>query len=183
MALVFQYGSNMSTKRLNSVDRLNGFATFKAIAYTKDKYDLVFDIWSNTNKSATANIVNSSGNHIWGVVYIIPNKLIERGINKSTKCLDEIEGEGSNYRREQISLLSSDGEAIEESVITYTGLNRRQDIKTSLAYVTHLLNGLKEHSMPNEYVEYVKRQIIKNNSELESSVLNAISLNNCHISE
>lgn len=171
MALVFQYGSNMSTERLNSVNRLNGFAKFKAIAYTKDKYDLVFDIWSNTNKCAAADIIYGSGRTIWGVIYEIPNELIERDKTNQKKTLDGIEGEGSNYEKAQISLFSSDGKAIQESVITYTGLCRNHDIKTSFDYVINILRGLKEHNMPNDYVEYVKRQINGNNSELESLII------------
>src|SRR5688572_21902663 len=76
-ALIFQYGSNMSTARLNSLDRLQGDARPIGIAYTDENYDLLFDIWSTSNNCAAADIVTGE-KKIWGVVYEIPQWLIRR---------------------------------------------------------------------------------------------------------
>jgi len=46
MALVFQYGSNMSVARLNSDDRLAGDAKVVCVATTIEPFDLVFSVWS-----------------------------------------------------------------------------------------------------------------------------------------
>ena len=40
--------------------------------------------------------------------------------------------------------------------VTYIGLYHRQGIETSFAYVKHILIGLREHSIPEQYVDYVK---------------------------
>jgi hypothetical protein len=38
-------------------------------------------------------------------------------------------------------------------------------------YVQHILIGLNEHDIPEEYCQYVLSQIIENNSELEQELL------------
>ena len=42
MAVVFQYGSNMSVRQLNSADRLAGDAKLIGVARTVESYDLAF---------------------------------------------------------------------------------------------------------------------------------------------
>ena|SRR5437867_2160762 len=175
VALIFQYGSNMSAARLNSSDRLRDDAHPIGIAYTKDNYELEFDIWSESNDCAAADIVRCTGRKIWGIVYEIPDWLISRDTAGSRKSLDEIEGEGTNYSRLPITLCYSDCTPFRGTVQTYIGRDRRQGIKTSLKYVRHILLGLKEHKneVPNEYVQYVKDRITVNNPDLRD-MLNSI---------
>ena len=49
--------------------------------------------------------------------------------------------------------------------------DRKADLKTTLSYVRHILVGLKEHDIPNEYYQYVQSRIIENNGELEQALL------------
>lgn len=172
MALVFQYGSNMATARLNSGDRLKGTARPVGIAVTEENYRFVFDIWSKDNDCAAADIVEGSGRKIWGVVYEVPDRLIQRDTAKPDKSLDAIEGEGTNYRRIEITARWSDGVCIDGAMLTYVGMEaaRRPNIKTSQQYVQHILTGLKEHEIPGEYVSYVKQQIEVNNPQLASDL-------------
>ncbi len=66
--LIFQYGSNISTARLNDRDRLNGDARVISIVSTVDKFDIAFTVWSKSNGCAAADIVQSdTGRHIYGV--------------------------------------------------------------------------------------------------------------------
>ena len=53
--LVFQYGSNCSTARLNSHDRLRGDAVALGRA-DLDGYQLAFDVWSDGNNCAASDI-------------------------------------------------------------------------------------------------------------------------------
>lgn len=160
MALVFQYGSNMSTARLNAADRLNGAAIDCGLVATSDRYELAFDVWSKRNDCAAADIVESvSGRQIWGVLYYVPDDCMPR--------LDRIEGNGKNYCRREISITTVDGAEFPNPVFTYMVREPRQCIKTNLAYVTHILNGLSEHSAPRDYVEYVRRRIVENDPALE----------------
>ena len=174
MALVFQYGSNMSAKRLNSGDRLKGDAHFVGTAITKDAYEFAFAIWSESkqNQCAAADIIEGSGRRIWGVVYEIADDLIKRGTAEAIqrKSLDAIEGEGKNYQRIEIKLRWRNGRDVMKPVITYTGLDRKKGIKTSLAYVQHILKGLAERKIPTNYVKYVKARIIENNQALRDVI-------------
>ncbi len=168
MALVFQYGSNTSSDRLNHRDRLKGDAKPLGIAVTDEKYDLVFDVWSETGNCAAADIVTGS-RRIWGVVYEIPDDLIERKARPGRKSLDAIEGESANYKRVQIKLRWRNGRRLAKPVITYVVIEPKSGLKTAQEYVGHILKGLQESKfrVPSGYVEYVKRQILKNNASLK----------------
>jgi hypothetical protein len=48
MAIVFQYGSNMSVARLNCTDCLAGDAKLIGVARTVESYELAFTVWSKT---------------------------------------------------------------------------------------------------------------------------------------
>ncbi len=171
MSLVFQYGSNMCLKRVNHADRLAGDAKLIGIASTVSRFNLEFTVFSKTNECAAADITPSEeGRNIFGVVYEIPDFLIPRETAKKVgrKSLDAIEGEGTNYTREKVDLVKPDG--TEFSALTYVVREKRQDLKTSLAYVKHILNGLKESQIPGEYYQYVVSQIIKNNAILKSEL-------------
>jgi cation transport regulator ChaC len=171
MALVFQYGSNISIARLNGKDRLAGDAKPICVARTVELFDLRFTVWSESNACAAADLVpGTTGRSIYGVMYEIPDFLLSRDTAKqrNRKSLDAIEGEGTNYDRVMINLKKEDGSTIR--AITYLVKDRKSGLKTSLDYVHHILLGLKEHSIPHEYRQYVRSKIIENNSELENAL-------------
>lgn len=85
MALVFQYGSNCSESQFNSQDRLCGDAEFVTIAETVDDCQLAFDVWSTGRGCAASDIVASPGNKVWGVVYDVPDILMDRTPPRSAK--------------------------------------------------------------------------------------------------
>ena len=79
MALVFQYGSNMSVVRLNSDGRLAGDAKAVCVATTVEPFELVFSVWSKSNSCAAADLLPSSaGRNVYGVLYEIPDFLLLR---------------------------------------------------------------------------------------------------------
>lgn len=167
MAYIFQYGSNMSVTRLNSPDRLLGDAKVFGVAKTVELFHLMFTVHSNTNDCAAADIVPSeSGRNIYGVVYEVPDYLISRETARAAdrKSMDAVEGEGRNYIRQPIELEVADGSRL--SAVTYVVKTKRHDLKTSSEYVQHILDGLKEHEMPEEYCRYVAEQVAKNNKEI-----------------
>lgn len=170
MTLVFQYGSNMFSERINSFDRLQGDARPVGIAYTEDDYELEFTVWSCTNKCAAANIFPGSGRKIWGILYEIPDYLISRMTSGERKSLDAIEGEGHNYRKKPIAIRYPNGELVKSNVITYVAKKRRSGIQTSLEYVRHIFGGLREHNVPDNYIVYVKEQVIANNPSLKKDI-------------
>jgi hypothetical protein len=178
MAFVFQYGSNLSTERLNKADRLNGDAKVVGVALTEKNFELTFHIWSGkaTPPCAAANIVHGSGRRIWGVIYDIPDELITREKAKphNRRSLDGIEGD--KYERVSINLRWADDRPVSDRVITYVGraTEIKNGIQTSFEYVKHILKGLEEHQMPGEYVAYVKARILANNPRLREQLFRNI---------
>jgi hypothetical protein len=78
MMLVFQYGSNAWAERLNSADRLRGDARDLGLVSTESAFELSFDVWSTKNDCAAANLRQSAGRQIWGVLYEVPEFLMGR---------------------------------------------------------------------------------------------------------
>lgn len=171
MALVFQYGSNTSSKRLNSQDRLQDDAFPVGIGYTQDNFELEFAVFSKTNDCGAANIRPGSGRNIWGVLYKIPCYLITRGTSGVRKSLDAIEGEGCNYKRISIPIRYPDGAPVKGDIITYVAIEPQEGLLTSLPYATYIICGLREHNVPDEYINYVKERVIANNRDLMQDVI------------
>lgn len=170
MALVFQYGSNTLSERINSNERMQGDACPVGIAYTEDDFKLEFTVCSHKNKCAAANIVPSSGRKIWGILYEIPDYLIRRETSGIRKSLDAIEGEGQNYQRTAIALRYLNGLPVNRESITYVALNRESGLRTSLEYARYIIRGLREHNVPGDYIKYVKVRVIANNPVLRNDI-------------
>lgn len=171
MALVFQYGSNMSVARLNSADRLNGDAKVVGVARTAEMFDLVFSVWSKSNECAAADLTKSStGRSVYGVLYDVPDFLLSRDTAKerNRKALDTIEGQGKNYVRAMIDVITNDEANVH--ALTYFVKDPKADLKTSVAYVSHILAGLREHGMPEEYCQYIRSKILENNIALKDAL-------------
>jgi hypothetical protein len=165
MPVVFQYGSNTDANRLNSVDRLCGAAIPLGAAWTVDVHQLHFDLWSGGSNCAAADLLPGSGRRIFGVLFDIPADRIFRDQSNGDKTLDQIEGSRYQHTTFQIRRL---GAETDETVLTYIGVpDQRQDnIRTSEAYVTHILRGLKQADAPPEYLSYVIDRINANNPDL-----------------
>lgn len=170
MALVFQYGSNCSASQINSKDRLCGDAKFVAIAETVDDYRLAFDVWSTRRKCAASDIVSMPGSKVWGVLYEVPDYLIERKTSAANnrKSLDAIEGEGTNYKRETIAVRQAGGSIV--SALTYRVRNPQPDLKTNLEYVRYIVEGLRDHGVQEDYVEIMKQLAQANNPAIAARV-------------
>ena len=165
--LVFQYGSNTSSRRLNSQERLRGDARVVGLARTVECFELDFTVWSEQNDCAAADLVPGAGRTIWGVLYQIPVHLIERHTAGERASLDAIENEGRNYVRVPIDLHLADGGRVDGEAITYVVRKRRERLATSFAYARHLLEGLTEQGAPADYLAYVRQRIVRNNPALE----------------
>ena len=163
MALVFQYGSNCLESQINGKDRLCGDAKFIGVAKTVDDFRLAFDVWSTKRECAASDIVMSPGSKVWGVLYEVPDFLIERKIagKQNRRSLDAIEGEGANYRRETISVQQDSGPIVTAN--TYRVQVPKPGLRTGLEYVGYIVEGLREHGVFEEYVNQVKKLAAANN--------------------
>ena len=149
---------------------LGGEARVVGLAQTLEPFALDFTVWSRQNGCAAADIVPGSGRTVWGVLYRIPAHLIERHTAGDRRSLDAIESEGSNYVRVPIDLRLADGGRVEGAAITYVVRQRSEGLVTSFEYARHILEGLREHDAPADYLEYVKQRVIGNNAALEAEI-------------
>jgi hypothetical protein len=170
MALIFQYGSNCLESQINGESRLRGDAKFVAIARTAEDYQLAFDVLSRNRGCAASDIVRSTGNKVWGVLYEIPEFLIDRKNAKERGriSLDQIEGEGTNYTRISVEVICPYGNA--HTAITYTVIRPLPNLQTNIDYVRHIVLGLREHCIPEEYVAAVKAIARANNPTIAAAV-------------
>lgn len=107
---------------------------------------------------------------MWGVLYEVPDYLIDRktAATKNTKSLDAIEGEGTNYKRETIAVRRNDGSIV--SALTYRVRNPQQDLKTNLECVGYIVEGLRDHGVQEDYVERVRQLAQANNPAIAAQV-------------
>lgn len=170
MALVFQYGSNCLDSEINSKNRLCGDARFVDIAETVGDFELAFDVQSTGRGCAASDVVKKLGSKVWGVLYEVPDYLIDRKTAKARrrKSFDEIEGEGTNYKRETIRVCCPDGKIV--SALTYTVQCPKAGLKTNIDYVRHIVYGLGERGVSDAYIAKVKAIAAANNPDIAAEV-------------
>ena len=163
MAILFQYGSNCSETQINSPDRLCGDAIFVDIAETVHDYRITFDVFSRKRGCAAADIIPSPGHKVWGVLYEVPDWLVDRKSAKkrNRKSLDAIEGEGTNYRRIDTDVRRPGGQLIK--AVTYVVIDPKPGLQTSLEYVSHIVVGLRDRGVDVAYIDTVKSIAAQNN--------------------
>jgi hypothetical protein len=166
MPLAFQYGSNCSAERLNSAERLEGKATSLTVARTVDPYHINFAVYSSKNRCAAATLQPSPGSTetAWGVLYEIPlDRLFGWGKNKMT--LQRIEG--GQYKALEIPVETKN--LIVVTAWTFVAKENVPGLKTSPEYVAHIIKGLREHGVADEYLQSIIHRAIDNNSDEEDS--------------
>lgn len=170
MTVVFQYGSNCLESEINGQDRLRGDAKVLDIAETIEDFELAFDVESIGRGCAASDIVRKPGSKVWGVLFNVPDYLIGRMTAKavSRKSFDQIEGEGTNYQRETVMVRRPCGEIV--SALTYTVRHPKSGLKTNIDYVRHIIQGLREHGVPVEYIDKVKTIAEANNPDIAANV-------------
>lgn len=161
MTIIFQYGSNMSTDRFNSHDRMRGNAKVLSTALTKNLFDLRFGVWSTLNNCAAADLEAEGSRQVYGVLYDVPDQLVTRKEAHAIgrKSLDQIEG--PMYRRVPIDVVGIDGNPVVAQ--TYLVVDPQKNLPTSFDYTSHMVRGIEEHAIPAEYKKYVIERIRRNN--------------------
>jgi hypothetical protein len=147
--MLFQYGSNMDPDRLNSAGRLGGDARIVGVGRLRG-WGIRFDLYSENNQSGVTDIVPSAREHVEGILYEVPYRLVVSPRAERSR-MDEIEGAGlgekSNYKRQKISVWRNRRKV---EALTYVGtttgrkrfLSRApEDHLVSEAYFGHILTG------------------------------------------
>lgn len=167
MALIFQYGSNCLSQRINSTDRLSGDAVSMGWAETVDNYELQFDVWSTQNECAASDIVLGGDAPVQGVLYEVPGHLIGRSTTPiGRRSFDAIEGNA--YERRPIRLRRRNGSIVDAE--TYVVRTRARDLLTSVDYVRNIVSGLREHGADAAYILRVKNAAAANNPAIAEEV-------------
>jgi gamma-glutamylcyclotransferase (GGCT)/AIG2-like uncharacterized protein YtfP len=152
MPLVFQYGSNCDAGRLR--DRIDEFDDLGR-ALTIDEYEIAFDVYSNKNACAAADLVMAphSDLHAWGVLYEMPDEGVAR--------LQKIEGR--KYEKRRIRVQNKVGEHVNAITFLVMDRHRQRNLWTGEEYVRHIVTGLRNHNVHRDYVQHVIDIAIRTN--------------------
>ncbi|MDQ2069550.1 gamma-glutamylcyclotransferase family protein [Natronospira bacteriovora] len=168
--LIFQYGSNLSSQRLNSEARLRGNARVVGVARTRSPYRFCFPVWGGINGCAAAGILPGGPGPAWGVIYEVPEERVYRHADAPFPTLDTIEDEGKDYDRGPIDVCFRDGRRPDETVHTYHPRQPRSGLQTEWHYVQHILSGAAEHDLPGSYQQYLRDCVMDNNPSLANTL-------------
>ncbi|MFO8061573.1 MAG: gamma-glutamylcyclotransferase family protein [bacterium] len=138
----FAYGSNMSHKQMK--ERCPG-AKYICRAFLEN-HRIVFDGHSAKTGGAVANIVTSLKNKVWGCVYRMSLRDLDR--------LDGYEGlKSRQYRRKQVHVLTDNGKVIE--ALAYYRKNKKRN-QPSGEYFNTIIEGANNCKLPDEYIERLR---------------------------
>jgi hypothetical protein len=114
--------------------------------------------------------VREHGAKAWGALYEVPDYLINRDTAKARgrKSFDAIEGESTNYKRETIDVRRLNGDVV--PALTYTVKDPQPGLRTNIEYVGHIVRGLREREVPDEYIAKVKTIAAANNTDIAAEV-------------
>eukprot|EP00092_Neocalanus_flemingeri_P063501 GFUD01076864.1.p1 GENE.GFUD01076864.1~~GFUD01076864.1.p1 ORF type:complete len:173 (-),score=69.32 GFUD01076864.1:83-601(-) len=141
--LYFAFGSNLLTERIHIN---NPSAVFRTIAKLKD-HRLDFNYFSQRWKGAAATIIPTPDNHVWGVLWELNMEHME--------TLDQQEGVPTVYNRKMVEVELEDGTK-EEAVTYFLVKPEEEDKRPSFVYKDVIVRGAEEHSIPGEYLEWLR---------------------------
>ena len=154
MTLVFQYGSNCTSARLNGPNRLNFGARDLGQAQTVDDFDIAFNFDSKANGCAASDLIEVPGRKAWGVLYRLSKADFER-LKRDI--------EGPRYQEKPIRVVDQQGKKRNATTFVVREGERRQGLVTSAAYVSWIVYGLREHGVPEHWIAHVIEVAIETN--------------------
>lgn len=140
-AWYFAYASNMNRAQF----RTRAPLVLEEINAELKNYELVFNK-KVRGGTASANIQQSSGKSVLGVLYRIPEI--------SFKSLDRYEGAPVHYRRIEVKVNAADGREISAQVFIATKVEK--GLKPAGHYVQTILTGAEEHGFPGDYLDSIR---------------------------
>jgi hypothetical protein len=166
MPLVFQYGSNCTTARLNGPNRMKGAAKDLGLAKTVEDFDIAFDVVSNTNGCAASDLIKRPGRKAWGVLY----KLSKKGLEMLRTV------EGPRYEEKPIQVIGKKRKKHSATTFVVREKDRREGLATSAAYVSWIIYGLRDHGVPEDWIDHVRDVAIKTNRHAAGNATEQIRL-------
>jgi len=135
----FGYGSNMSSRVMKATcieTRLVG------AAFLPD-YRLAFTRVSKRWGGAAADIVASTGDVVWGVLYEIDEDCLV--------ALNEKESLGIGYQHHHVTVSTADWRSI--AALTYVVIDKLDpEGLPAIAYIDTIIEGAKENHLPGDYL-------------------------------
>ncbi|CAL8135419.1 unnamed protein product [Orchesella dallaii] len=151
--LYFAYGSNLWTKRIHENNRT---ATMVAVGKLEG-HRLDFGHWTQRWRGASANILAEEGSHVYGVLWEL-NQCDQASLDKQEGVLDNI------YQRVELTVETvPDGKKvncmayrIRDETRQKSVLAHGENLIPSLRYKNVIIQGAKEHGLPEEYVKFLE---------------------------
>jgi gamma-glutamylcyclotransferase len=140
---VFAYGSNMCSGRFHAY-RVSPHGTGRPGVLLG--YRLQFDKKSTADRSGKANVVAQQGSEVWGVLYTISDA--------DKKKLDEGEG---GYQPLKLPLRLEHNRTTEAWVYVARKSRKDPSLRPFTWYKRFLVEGAREHSLPQNYIAELER--------------------------
>ena len=151
--LYFAYASNMNWDQMR--ERCPS-ARFEFVAKAKG-YQLAFTRFSEKRQCGVADIVESPGSEVWGVVFVIPENEFDE-LDKSEGYRQGRDRAKNAYDRCQFEVVLQDDSASPITVWTYFVVNKlKSPPKPSAEYRTTFLNGARHWRLPAHYIDELDR--------------------------
>lgn len=139
-AWYFAYGSNMSRAIFRERRAMHPLAARRGCL---DGHRLCFNLPVGPGERGVANLEVVAGTRTWGVLYLLTGEEFDR--------LDRTEGVHRGfYRRAPVEVVVDGGERV--GAFTYLSSRVGEGRKPSARYLGLLLDGAREHGLPDEYV-------------------------------
>lgn len=176
---MFQYGSNMSRRRLEAAMSRHDKYLPPGLAVEIDVigparlagWRLVLDLYSSRQSALVCDIVQAeTGDEVWGVLYRLPLELVTRSDGERS-VMDRIEGHRTeedppNYEPVPVVVAGLEEDEIEAT--TYVGRSDARkrcatdhaDAVVERTYAEAVLRGAREANLPSHYVSFLERTVV-----------------------
>lgn len=158
MIYYFAYGSNMDSQNLDDWCRRKGLPVVKFLTVFPAKlsgYKLAFNYFSSTRNGGAANIMESEGDYVYGLLL----ELEDRDLNtirfkegysrdRSKRYYDEIRVDVETFDKRKI-----------RDVVTYKVVKKREARNhqpPTKEYLDLLIRNAERYSFPADYIKYLK---------------------------
>ncbi|MEJ7694044.1 gamma-glutamylcyclotransferase [Daejeonella sp.] len=136
--LYFGYASNLKT---SIVEERTGSKIQNYVSGRLPDYGFRFNR-KNQDGTARANIISSESEDVFGVVYQIDQKF-----------KDQLLTTEPGYELVQLLIETSSGNV---EALTFISSSDDEDVHPSKEYLNTILQGAKEHELPEEYVDFIR---------------------------
>lgn len=135
-------------------------------ARTVSEFDIAFDVWSQSNRCAAADLVVApgTGRFAWGVLYEVPaDRILGCRRPDGMRTLEEVEG--WRYEPRSIQARMDGGGDVEATTFLVKSTERKPGLWTSTDYLRHIVRGLRDHKIPEEYIARVIEIAVETNQK------------------